>query len=357
MYPTGEMQSRMRQELQAAGLNVEVDTCHGACHLHKKEQDVFVSFEDYVLVIADEFPQLCRTNFERIVRLWENFGKIPLLLMLGDFNQLPSIQGTTAKDSGYWKHVFKAKLHTSHRTNDDTLLRKLHSLRKNVPKRRMLNSILRGHKAWSHSGPPNKNDIRELFERTGGKTTIATCTKKAAQEVNIVAAEVDVGRRRTLAEVPADYEVNAENYGLGGKLIQDKKPTPSTVAVKAGLRIVLTKNLDKESDFVNGMVCIVTTWNDHARCLEVETVTGKSLVVYQYTDPNPEAQNASYFPIRLGYASTIYKLQGAELQHVTIYLDKMGQRAAAYVAMSRVRSDADYLFGGLYKKQHFVPNV
>ena len=67
--------------------------------------------------------------------------------------------------------------------------------------------------------------------------------------------------------------------------------------------------------------------------------------------------NASYFPIRMGYASTIYKLQGAELPHVTIYLNKIGQRAAAYVAMSRVKNDEDYLFGGLYKKLHFVPNA
>ena len=79
--------------------------------------------------------------------------------------------------------------------------------------------------------------------------------------------------------------------------------------------------------------------------------------MFQYTDPNPEAQNVSFFPIRLGYASTIYKMQGAELAHVTIYLDRPGQRAAAYVAMSRVKNDGDYLFGGHYTKKHFVPNA
>ena len=89
----------------------------------------------------------------------------------------------------------------------------------------------------------------------------------------------------------------------------------------------------------------------------VEPLTGNMLEVYQYTDPNVEAQNASYFPIRLGYASTIYKLQGAELDHITIYLDIPGQRAAAYVAVSRVRKDGDYLFGGWCKKKHIIPNT
>ena len=105
------------------------------------------------------------------------------------------------------------------------------------------------------------------------------------------------------------------------------------------------------------MECVVKGWDEQSRCLHVESVTGKAIAVFQYTDPNPAAQNASFFPIRLGYASTIYKMQGAELPHVTIYLDKPRQRAAAYVAMSRVRSDGDYLFGGRYGKDHFTPNA
>ena len=102
---------------------------------------------------------------------------------------------------------------------------------------------------------------------------------------------------------------------------------------------------------------MVQAWDERSRCLHVVTATGKSLAVFQYTDPCPEARNASFFPIRLGYASTIYKMQGAELPHVTIYLDVPGSRAAAYVAMSRVKSDDDYLLGGHYAKQHFLPNV
>ncbi len=50
-------------------------------------------------------------------------------------------------------------------------------------------------------------------------------------------------------------------------------------------------------------------------------------------------------------------MQGAELEHITIYLDVPGQRAAAYVALSRVKRDEDYLFGGKYSRKHFVPNA
>ena len=43
------------------------------------------------------------------------------------------------------------------------------------------------------------------------------------------------------------------------------------------------------------------------------------------------------------------------MPHVTMWLDRPGQRAAAYVAMSRVRRDQDYKFGGVCKRKHFLP--
>jgi hypothetical protein len=42
---------------------------------------------------------------------------------------------------------------------------------------------------------------------------------------------------------------------------------------------------------------------------------------------------------------------------VTVYLDRPGQRAAAYVSMSRIKKDEGYLFGGHYTKEHCVPNA
>ena len=169
-----------------------------------------------------------------------------------------------------------------------------------------------------------------------------------------------VGKRSTLIELPGDYDANADNIEKDGenkgKLRTDRRPVPQIIKIRKGLRLHLTRNVDKEGDFVNGMEVEIKSWDESSRCLRVRSVTGKDIPVFQYTDPNPEAQNCSFFPIRLGYASTVYKLQGAELPHATIWLDIPHQRAAAYVAMSRVKEDGDYLFGGHYTKHHFVPN-
>ena len=198
--------------------------------------------------------------------------------------------------------------------------------------------------------------MRGFYPLTENRTTSVKCTRRAAQQVHELAADVLVGRGRVLVDLPADYETNTENFE-NGKLRTDRQPIPSTLQIRKGMRLHLTRNVDKAGDFVNGMECEVHAWDDHSKCLRVKTVTGKDVAVFQYTDPAPEAQNVSYFPIRLGYASTIYKMQGAELEHITIYLDIPGQRAAAYVAMSRVKRDCDYLFGGHYVKEHFIPNA
>ena len=93
------------------------------------------------------------------------------------------------------------------------------------------------------------------------------------------------------------------------------------------MRLHLTKNLDKEGDFVNGMQCTVRSWDERSQCLRVRTETGKDTAIFWHTDPCPEAQGCRYFPVCLGYASTIYKMQGSELGHVNINLDKQGHKA------------------------------
>ena len=39
-----------------------------------------------------------------------------------------------------------------------------------------------------------------------------------------------------------------------------------------------------------------------------------------------------YFPLCAGYANTLLKMQGATLEHLTIWLDKANVEAAGYVA-------------------------
>ena len=60
--------------------------------------------------------------------------------------------------------------------------------------------------------------------------------------------------------------------------------------------------------------------------------------------------------MRLGYATTLHKLQGATAEEITLYLDIPDVPGAAYVALSRVRHDRDWRFvGPELTVHHFKP--
>ena len=83
------------------------------------------------------------------------------------------------------------------------------------------------------------------------------------------------------------------------------------------------------------------------QCLEVVTKTKERLAIHLYTEDVDGHGRVTYFPVRLGYACTVQKVQGAMLDRVALWLDAVGYRAAAHVALSRVEVDENYLVGGV----------
>ncbi len=156
-------------------------------------------------------------------------------------------------------------------------------------------------------------------------------------------------------EIPMDYECNEDNYDENGKLKKKVKLQASMNKIYPGLRIFLTRNLDKAQDFVNGMSAVVDDYDAVSKCLEVTTRTGKKLAIHLYTEEVEDHGTVTSFPVRVGYACTVPKVQGSTLPHVTVWLDRAGCRAAAYVALSRIEYDKDYLIGGVVCPKHFVP--
>ncbi len=74
-------------------------------------------------------------------------------------------------------------------------------------------------------------------------------------------------------------------------------------------------------------------------------------MVHLYTDD----YGVRAYPFRLGYASTLHKVQGATLGHITLWLDLPNMPAAGYVALSRVREDRNWRFIGNPSRHHFTP--
>ena len=145
--------------------------------------------------------------------------------------------------------------------------------------------LCKDHKAWTGHHEPTTEDIRRLFEITGGNTTIVTCTRWAASLVNQLALRVlfESVIDHPMAVVPADYESNWENYDEHGDLLE-QEPAPFQMPLRKGLFIRLTRNMDKRRDYVNGMGASVLEYNAKSSAIIVETVSKAVLSIYPITD-------------------------------------------------------------------------
>ena len=252
--PTGQLAAEMR----ARHPDVDVDTCHGAFLFHKDLNEALPILTQYDLVVVDELSMLSAEHMDRLDAMWRTADQLPCLVMLGDFWQLPGPQKNPTKvsDSAAWRHVRLLEFTGNHRCEDAKLAKKLSALRTSVPSQRLLGKIAdRARRAWT-TKEPTAWDILELDRKTEGKTTVVTCSRRGAELVNKLAVEVFFNQRhkKALAELPTDWESNSENYDKRGQLKKDGPPEPAPLEIFKGQRLFLTKNMNKETGFVNGIL-------------------------------------------------------------------------------------------------------
>ena len=102
------------------------------------------------------------------------------------------------------------------------------------------------------------------------------------------------------------------------------------------------------------MAASIEAYDEGSKCVQVMTKTCKRLALHLVTENMEGHNNVTCFPMRVGYVCTVPKIQEQTLEHLTIFLDAAGCRAAAYFAMSRVRYDSAYVIAGKVSPAHFV---
>lgn len=352
--PTGMLASSYREKFP----DLDVDTLHGMFLLHREQHHTWECMANYDMVVIDEVGQLSQRTFERILWLWDNADRRPALIFVGDFHQLRGMDGTRATDSPRWQHVAKRHLRTMRRCKCAELKWKLELLRTAKPSREQLHRLIRGHRAMPDRGPgfspePTNLDMEGMLGEWPDATFV-TVTRRAASVLNDLAVEALFKDERPCAVVPADYESNLENYDHYGQLVDCQ---PVYLPIYLGMRVTLTRNVNKGIGFVNGMAATVVAVRGTA--IVVRTKAGRILTVFPMTDTEVMIGGApcrsTCLPLRLGYATTLVKVQGATLSRVILWLDKANVEAAGYVALSRVQRDADWKFIGHVTPHHFTP--
>ncbi|WP_422022100.1 hypothetical protein [Pyruvatibacter mobilis] len=77
-----------------------------------------------------------------------------------------------------------------------------------------------------------------------------------------------------------------------------------------GLRVRLTKNVNKKEDYVNGMAATIESYNPRSGGIVVDTETGQTLCIYPITNDDVPRGRVTYYPLRPGYADTVQKVPG-----------------------------------------------
>ena len=252
--PTGVLASSYREQFG----DLDVDTLHGMFLLHLPPNQAYDTMSSFDFIVIDEVGQLSQETFERLMWLWDNAERRPALVFVGDFHQLRGMDATRATDSARWRQVVQRHLRTMRRCQCQELKWKLELLRTAKPSKEQLHRMLRGHRAMPDRGPgyspePTNLDMEAMLRQTPD-TTFVTITRRAAAVLNNLALGVLFAGAVPLGTVAADPESNLENYDQHGRLIA---MAPQELPIFLGARVLLTRNLDKQRDFVNGMAATI----------------------------------------------------------------------------------------------------
>ena len=114
--PTGQLAAQMRRLRP----DVDVDTCHGAFLFRQEISQALPILSSYDLVVIDELSMLTSEQFDRLAAMWHAADRLPCMVLLGDFWQLPGPQRPPSKvsDSRAWSNVMQIPFNTVHRCED-----------------------------------------------------------------------------------------------------------------------------------------------------------------------------------------------------------------------------------------------
>lgn len=329
-------------------------------------------------LIIDEISMLDYRLFDKLNILAKRiknepdkpFGGIQIIAV-GDFCQLPVVKGNGnfCFESASWNEC------RFHIVNLKQVIRQ-----DNIEFKKMLQEIRFGNVS---------NNTRELLnsrvglwnfdtsDKNGIKPTLLYSTNKDINAINDAELEklYKLGHeiinykvkklKHNLVTTTEEYilDVNISNNDLYKREFETYKRVTEDIKeirLAVNAQVMLTKNLDIDSGLVNGSRGIITdfkfidTNTNYKNKIKFPVITFTNGVtriiepyIYEYIDDEFEIIY-SQLPIKLAWATTIHKSQGATLSSVVINLSNIFEYGQAYVALSRVSDiNSMYLVGDI----------
>lgn len=322
-----------------SGINIEKDNLYDVIISNYKAVN---NFRCCQVLIIDEISMLNPHIFyqlEEASRLIRNnkkpFGGIQLLLC-GDFCQLPVVKGSGKFIFEYprWELLsFKiVNLKRIYRQNDQLFSKILNKVRLgdiDDEVKETLNTRIMG---W------NSN----IIDNYGIVPTLLFSTKKNVKIYNNKQLDNLLKKGNEYREYYVKYDVKETKLSLK-QLINLKKFLSleyEDIIISIGSQVMLTVNLSLEAGLANGSRGVVIKFTENKTPI-VRFRNGVELEITNYKRTYKNNDNKiiiEFMPLKLSWATTIHKSQGATLDYLMVDLSNIFEYGQAYVALSRASS-------------------
>ena len=306
------------------------------------------------MLIIDEVSMMTPDLFEkldiigkRLRRSYSPFGGIQLVLV-GDFYQLPPIVKDSEDPrskfvflSPLWQTAVKkvVQLEEIVRQSDPVFQDLLMAIRHGSLTDEQI-ELLKSRQGLDWESEQIRPTL--LFPRRAEVDTI--------NEANIAALHVNKKefKVRTVVEeeTPGEYKelMSDPNFVRYLETFDRDAPYDLTLTLAEGAQVMLIYNVNLEIGLVNGSRGVVTGFRNGLPRVLFKNGVEQTIDWNKWPIENHKGISRAQIPLRLAYAITIHKCQGATLDSAIVDIgENVFEYGQAYVALSRVRS-LDSLF-------------
>jgi ATP-dependent exoDNAse (exonuclease V) alpha subunit len=287
----------------------------------------------YELVVVDEISMVNAQLFDHLVNALSVSAPQARLVCVGDFMQLPPVEGKFAFYSSNWEvHVHSFKLTTQHRQDDVEFLAALDDLRMGRRTEKLENLFA----------------SRNVFEDVPKNTTLLAPLNRTVDMVNDARLSELPGAER---EYEWRVKVHSKSMTIEDILkceSRDRCRFPSKLRLKCGARIVMLTNTPS---WKNGSTGHIAGLEENAVTVRLDTGAEVTVrrALEQIIGGNLKVQaDVSQFPMKLAFALTIHKSQGMTMDRVSVDLSNHFAKGQTYVALSRCRTKEGLYLHGTY---------
>lgn len=314
-------------------------------------------------LVIDEISMLKPSLFDKlnyIAKQMKNselpFGGIQIV-MVGDFCQLPVIKGggKFCFDSKAWKECEFITAYLTDIVRQDNL-----EFSNILQKIRLGNCDEECKSLLDKRVGIWKKDTKD---KNGIIPTKLYSTNKNVDEINNKELQklIDSGKEKQTFNVKYKVKFTKLYQGQLENLLKFiTKDLNNNLILTIGTQVMLSKNIDVSCGLANGSRGVITNFTEDNLPI-VKFVNGIETEVDYFKQDYRDEDNKiilEYIPLKLAWASTIHKSQGATLDSAVINLGNIFEYGQAYVALSRIRClDNLYITKINYDKINCHPNA